>query len=134
MGRNKTDHPYPPTEWLKARIEASEIEVGESLPFKDGGLVMVTDGRIETPGTTVPIDKKWQRIKLRMVPADELWTFSSPPEYWQGLAGRMGVAFNSQWPPDWPCYHDDELTRRPCNLHTPKVEFGRGWDAATKAY
>jgi hypothetical protein len=92
IGRNKTDRPYPPTEWLKARVDASEIEAKASLPFKDGGLVMITDGVRETPGTTVPIDRDWHRITLRMVPGDELWTFSSPPEYWQGLTGRMGVA------------------------------------------
>ena len=90
--RTKAERPYPPSEWLKARVDASDIEAEAALPFKDGGLVMVTDGVMETPGTTVPIDRKWHRIALRMVPGDELWTFSSPPEYWQGLAGRMGVA------------------------------------------
>lgn len=92
IAKIKADRPYPPSEWLKARVDACEIEAEVSLPFKDGGLVMVTDGVRETPGTTVPIDRKWHRIALRMVPGDELWTFSSPPEYWQGLAGRMGVA------------------------------------------
>lgn len=90
--RSKSDRPYPPEEWLKARVAPSEIEAGLSLPFKDGNPVVVTDGLVETPGTTVPMDRDWHRITLRMVPGDELWTYSSPPEYWQGLAGRMGVA------------------------------------------
>jgi hypothetical protein len=27
-----------------------------------------------------------------MTDRDELWAFSSPAEYWKGLAGRAGVA------------------------------------------
>jgi len=92
IDRSKTDRPYPPLEWLKTRVSASEIEAGASLPFRDSQLIMVTDGRTETVGTTVPIDPKWRRIKLRMVAGDELWTFSSPPECWRNLGGRMGVA------------------------------------------
>lgn len=91
--RTKSDRPFPPKEWLKARVSISEVESGKSLPFGDGGLIATTlDGRTERPGTTVPNSKDWQRLKLRMLPNDELWTFSSPGEYWQGLAGRMGVA------------------------------------------
>lgn len=90
--RNKTDRPYPPLEWLKAKVRASDIEAEMSLPFKDSGIFAVTDGQAEAMGTIVPIDPKWRRIKLRMVPGDELWTFSSPADSWKSLAGRMGVA------------------------------------------
>ena len=30
-------------------------------------------------------------LKFLMLPEDELWTFSSPPEHWAKLVGRSGV-------------------------------------------
>ena len=91
--RVKSEQPFPPIDWLKVRITVSDIESGASLPFKDGGLAVTTpDGQIERPGTTIKNDRDWKRIKLRMQPTDELWTFSSPVEHWQRLAGRMGIA------------------------------------------
>ena len=83
----------PAKEWLKARVSFSDIESGKRLPFEYGGLIEITlDGRTERLGMIVPNNRDWQRIKLRMLPNDELWTFSSPGKYWQGLSGRMGVA------------------------------------------
>jgi hypothetical protein len=34
----------------------------------------------------------WNRIMARLTEHDELWRFSSPPDYWEHLAGRAGVA------------------------------------------
>jgi hypothetical protein len=31
-------------------------------------------------------------LKLRRLEDDQLWSFSSSAEYWQGLAGRAGIA------------------------------------------
>lgn len=35
---------------------------------------------------------KWEALKARMLPGDELWTFASSAESWQALAGRAGIA------------------------------------------
>jgi hypothetical protein len=38
-------------------------------------------------------DPKFEfRVKVRLMPGDELWTFSGPPDSWQALAGRSGFA------------------------------------------
>lgn len=62
----KSKPPFPPIEWLEKRVDIDEADVG-NLP-------------------------EWKRIKMRFTEHDELWTFSSPAEYWAGLAGRAGVA------------------------------------------
>jgi hypothetical protein len=90
--RTTSDRPYPPKHWLKARVSLSEVEGGKSLPFGYGGLAMINPAAwTEGLGLDAREDRNWQRVKLRMLPSDELWTFSSPPEYWRGLAGRMGI-------------------------------------------
>ena len=65
----KTDPPFPPTEWLKRRIDVDEIK---KYP-------------------------QWERtfsslFKARMTDRDELWEFSSPGQSWKNLCGRAGVA------------------------------------------
>jgi hypothetical protein len=35
---------------------------------------------------------EWKALKDAMRSRDELWEFSSPPESWQGLCGRAGIA------------------------------------------
>jgi hypothetical protein len=92
ISRVKSDRPFPPADWLLARVGVREIESGEDLPFKGEGIVSITfDGQVERPGRTIP-SYEWKRIKSRMLSTDELWTFSSPAEYWQNRAGRMGIA------------------------------------------
>ena len=58
--------PFPPTEWLEKRVDFDEIDTGNP--------------------------RDWSHIKMRFTERDELWTFSSPRDYWEGLAGRAGVA------------------------------------------
>lgn len=38
------------------------------------------------------LNDRWERLKASMQEGDELWEFSSPPETWQHLMGRAGVA------------------------------------------
>jgi hypothetical protein len=38
------------------------------------------------------LNDKWESLKARMQPGDELWTFSSSPQSWRDLAGRAGIA------------------------------------------
>ena len=71
----QSDHsPFPPIEWLIRRIDVDEFE-------KD---IDKWDGRWR--------DYSWRPFKARMTDRDELWEFDSPAKYWEGLAGREGVA------------------------------------------
>jgi hypothetical protein len=35
---------------------------------------------------------RWEALKTRMQPGDELWTFASSDQSWRDLAGRAGIA------------------------------------------
>ena len=37
-------------------------------------------------------EESWQELIESLLPGDELWTYCSPADYWQNLAGRAGVA------------------------------------------
>lgn len=65
----KSERPFPPAEWLVRRTSIGAFD-----------------------GTDVRKHRDWSNIKARMTERDELWEFSSPPEYWEGLAGRAGIA------------------------------------------
>ena len=77
---------WPPLEWLERKLSLAEFErlgagvdpVGEGAP---AALHMGGDS----------IRSELADLKLLILPGDELWTFSSPQEYWAGLAGRCGI-------------------------------------------
>lgn len=71
--RVKTENPFSPVDWLGERVEVSALEYSEGLP--------------QTQGT-----QDLRRMKLRMLPTDELRSFSSSTKSWQRLAGRSGIA------------------------------------------
>jgi hypothetical protein len=69
-------------DWLQARttLEAAEQEN------------LVQDARLGP--TAIPFGYQhdaWVRFKALMQDGDELWTFSSPPEFWEALMGRAGL-------------------------------------------
>ena len=64
----KSEPAFPPTEWLKKRIGVEDIDSAKAGKCAD-----------------------WNCIKARLTEHDELWEFSSPSHYWEGLAGRAGV-------------------------------------------
>ena len=76
-----------PKEWLQKPISVAEAEA--AYPG-------ITDDRVKHfPDAAKPFGFKnaeWEALKEEMQPGDELWTFSSPPASWQGLAGRAGIA------------------------------------------
>ena len=85
--------PFPPVEWLKERVTLTMVESGKPLPY--GGTefeLEMDDGEIVVLGGMDARNSDWGQIKLRMLPDDELWTFNSPPDNWEILAGKMGVA------------------------------------------
>jgi hypothetical protein len=90
--RNKLEPAFPPNEWLKERFDASMIDSGRELPFAGSKIMAKTGDRTRSLDASKPVDRDWERIKIRMLPEDELWTFSSSADSWAQLAGRMGIA------------------------------------------
>jgi len=76
-----------PKAWLQQRVSMAEAEAAHPG---------VKDERIKQfPDAAKPFgfrNREWEDLKALMMPGDEIWTFSSPPESWQDLAGRAGVA------------------------------------------
>jgi len=89
----KTEQPFPPNDWLKKRVSISEVEIHGSTQPKEGSpTIIMLDDTFHRSECVSAGNKEWRRIKLRMVLSDELWTYSSPTDHWQRLAGRMGIA------------------------------------------
>jgi hypothetical protein len=67
---------FIPSEWLteKMTIEAAEA-------------ANTTNGRVFGFQHL-----KWERLKAKMLPGDEIWEFCSPPSTWAHLQGRQGYA------------------------------------------
>ena len=78
---------WPPVAWLQRQLSVSEFEsIGIGIdPFAAGAPAVLSRGR---DGITRELDD----LKFLMLPSDQIWTFSSPPDYWQNLGGRAGIA------------------------------------------
>ena len=78
---------WPPQTWLREKIDLLQFERGGTGidPMAEGSPAALTRGGER-------VRKDLLDLKFLMLPGDELWTFSSPPEYWAGLAGRAGIA------------------------------------------
>ena len=76
-----------PASWLQKKISAAEAEA--TYPG-------IKDDRVARfPDAAKPFGfshQQWEELKAAMIPGDEIWTFTSPPESWRDLAGRAGVA------------------------------------------
>jgi hypothetical protein len=65
-----------PTEWLKEQVTVADAEAANFQGGKPFGFQHL----------------KWERLKGKMAPGDELWFFTSPPHTWVHLMGREGYA------------------------------------------
>jgi|ERR1700722_1199360 hypothetical protein len=76
-----------PKAWLKEKTTVEESEAANPG---------ITDDRTKRfPDTAKPFgfqNREWEEFKALVLPGDELWVFSSPPDSWEHLAGRSGVA------------------------------------------
>lgn len=76
-----------PKTWLQKRISVAEAEA--AYPG-------ITGERVERfPDAAKPFGfrhREWEKLKALILPGDEIWTFSSPPDSWADLTGRAGVA------------------------------------------
>lgn len=64
-----------PTEWL-----------GEMF-----GPVTAASKFTSSPSPFVIPEAEWKQLFLSLLPDDEVWSFCSPPDSWQHLAGRSGI-------------------------------------------
>ncbi len=87
MASRADEKPPIPKAWLDKKVSIEEAEA-----LHPG----VHDERVQRmPDIAKPfgfLNGAWEALKAAMQPGDELWTFASPPESWQNLAGRAGVA------------------------------------------
>ena len=87
LARAADDAPLIPKSWLDKKVTIAEAEAAHPG---------VNDERVQQmPEIAKPFgfqNKVWEELKAAMQPGDELWTFSSPAQSWQNLAGRAGVA------------------------------------------
>jgi hypothetical protein len=87
LARAADDMPLIPKAWLDKKVTIAEAEAEHPG---------IRDERVQRfPDAAKPFGFKsgqWEAIKAAMQPGDELWTFVSPKESWENLAGRAGIA------------------------------------------
>lgn len=85
--RERIDWDWPPPTWLREKIDLLQFERSGTRvhPMAEGSPAVLTLGGGK-------VRKGLLDLKFLMMPGDELWTFSSPPEYWANLGGRAGIA------------------------------------------
>ncbi|MBN1798382.1 MAG: hypothetical protein JW822_07380 [Spirochaetales bacterium] len=69
--------------WLQNRTTVEQAEADNMVTLEDLGPDPVPFGYI---------NEQWQEFLAQMREGDELWEFESPPETWDNLAGRKGIA------------------------------------------
>lgn len=76
-----------PKAWLKEKTTLAEAEAAHPG---------IKGERAERfPDAAKPFgfqNGQWEDLKALILPGDEIWNFCSPPESWEHLAGRAGVA------------------------------------------
>ena len=86
LARAADDMPLIPKAWLDKKVTIAEAEAEHPG---------INDERVQRfPDAAKPFGFKngqWEAIKAAMQPGDELWTFASPAESWENLAGRAGI-------------------------------------------
>ena len=69
--------------WLQSQTTIDEAEAAN----------MVKDDQLgPDPVPFGFINEEWKELLKQMQEGDELWEFESPPETWENLAGRKGIA------------------------------------------
>lgn len=75
-----------PVEWLDKKINVVEAEA--SHPG-------ISDDRVvRFPEAAKPFGfqhDEWEELKAELRSGDELWTFTSPPEFWRQRRGTAGI-------------------------------------------
>lgn len=69
--------------WLTERVSIEEVEAAHAVRHARLGPDPVAFGFQH---------EQWERMKRDLQPGDELWEFCSPPDTWQNLCGRKGIA------------------------------------------
>jgi hypothetical protein len=87
LAQPAADEPPIPTAWLKEKTTVAEVEAAHPG---------ITDDRVTRfPDAAKPFgfqNRQWEEFKAFVLPGDEIRIFSSPPDSWQHLAGRAGIA------------------------------------------
>ena len=73
-----------PKEWLVKKLTLQECELEHTTEISSG------DSQLVVPFGY--LNDKWVYLKSLMLTNDEIWDFESPPDHWDSLCGRSGVA------------------------------------------
>jgi hypothetical protein len=80
------DVPAIPKSWLEKKVSVEEAEALHP------GVHDERTARMPEIGKPFGfMHGQWEALKAQMQAGDELWTFRSPDQSWQDLAGRAGV-------------------------------------------
>ncbi|MBV9969519.1 MAG: ribosomal protein L7/L12 [Xanthobacteraceae bacterium] len=70
-------------DWLQNRCTIAEIKAAHDTGKTDD----------EQTGDENPARLRvWQELEQQMQPGDEIWSYSSPPVFWENMCGRGGYA------------------------------------------
>lgn len=81
-----------PVEWLAERLNETDPENVARRDLCQLGLGPAEQAQLLAGAGFAKWRHKWTAFLRQMVPGDELWYFTSPPEQWQSLAGAAGYA------------------------------------------
>ncbi len=70
-------------DWLLQKLTVQEAEAKHAVQHPQLGPDPVPFGFMNS---------QWQSMLAKMLEGDELWEFSSPPETWENMMGRAGIA------------------------------------------
>jgi hypothetical protein len=78
---------WPPPEWLTKRTSLPSFSVPKSQLHS-----AQSRGDALLQLRAIKSRQEIKTLEVLMLPGDEIWEFSSPPELWQRLMGRAGIA------------------------------------------
>jgi hypothetical protein len=74
-------------DWLSERVSVEDAEKN----FTPTAQQIASNPKLPNRAFSFQ-NQKWERLKSHMIEGDELWYYCSPPESWEALAGRSGIA------------------------------------------
>jgi hypothetical protein len=76
-----------PKAWLQKKVTVAAAEAAH--PGTNNSAAKGSPGAAKPFGLQ---HRKWEQLKAKMLPGDQLWTFSSPPYSWRAMEGSAGIA------------------------------------------
>lgn len=88
-----------PIEWLHERLDTTDPMEVALRELEQLGIAQVGRDRLLAGAAFARWLDKWAVFVAQIVLGDELWSYTSPPETWDNLAGAAGYAIVRQGKP-----------------------------------